>query len=191
MVQGFYYQAPQVVQLYKIMQGKLKFILARYMEDVSWAKDLDHVVIQKGVDMPNIGREPASYFYYLITHDFKADPEGTEYVFTQANPFDHVPDFLDQVSRGESYFGDELICDYQGNPHHGGLPIDQVMGELGMDVPGFIKFKPACLFKLSREEILRHDLPFYLRCFALCCMNKEYPYVFERIFPLVFDLNKV
>lgn len=163
----------------------LTYVIARWIEDISWSLPLKCVVIQKDWDMPNVGREPASYFHFIIEN--YSNLQG-EYVFTQADPFDHFPDFLNSDQR---YYGQWLECESNGNPHHYGLPINEVMEMLGLPVQNLYKFKPACLFKVSAEEIRRRPIGFYLKCYALACMNKTYPYVFERIIPIIFKLKDV
>lgn len=91
----------------------LTFVVARYMEDVSWLNDLPRdakiYLYNKGPDiepgvlnrdvnlirLPNAGRESGTYMHHLM-HEFRAE-EGEFTVFTQADPFEHAPHILDLV----------------------------------------------------------------------------------------------
>lgn len=84
-------------------------IIARYNEDISWAKDLhgDILVYNKGEnyrwnyrkkDVPNIGRETETYaravvenYYKLLNYD--------SVVFLQGHPFDHCPELISMLSK--------------------------------------------------------------------------------------------
>lgn len=89
---------------------KYQIVVARYKESVDWLvnnKDLyeNCIIFNKGEPLgldkeiqisnnPDFGREGDTYLFYLITNHSKLP----EYVFfTQANPFDHSPDFIDLV----------------------------------------------------------------------------------------------
>lgn len=91
----------------------LTFVVARYMEDVSWLNDLPRdakiylynkgAPIEPGVlsrpvtliQLHNSGRESGTYIHHLMHH---FDPsEGEFTVFTQADPFEHAPHILDLV----------------------------------------------------------------------------------------------
>lgn len=164
------------------------YVIARYKEDISWVEQIPnkfhtkYEIIQKDLDMPNVGREPSSFFFYIIKN--YAQLRG-DYYFLQGYPFDHAPDVLTTDKR---YFGDLHRCDSNGNPDHLGLRMHEVLDVLGLEGKDFL-FRAGCQFKVSAEEIRKHPIDFYLRCFALCCMDDSYPYVFERIMPLIFDLK--
>lgn len=157
----------------------MKHVIARYKEDVTWAKDLNHVILQKGADMPNVGREPASYFFFIVKHYHEL--EG-EYVFLQGYPYDHG-----YPNEETNYYGIQHTSDINGNPDHGGLPIQEVLTELGLNGSTFV-FNAGCQFKVSAEQIKKRPIEFYLKCLMLCCMDDRYPYVFERIVPIIFEL---
>jgi hypothetical protein len=99
----------------------LTIVVARYKEDVAWLNDLPAdsrvYLYNKGPDiapgtlrpgievraLPNTGREAHTYLHHL-RHHFKAD-EGEFTVFTQADPFEHSPGFL-QLLRLAAYWRD-------------------------------------------------------------------------------------
>lgn len=91
----------------------ITYVIARYKEDIGWINDLpaDAVVYlyNKGPEidpasitrpihlkqLKNAGRESGTYLHYLL-NDYKAD-ESEFTVFTQGEPFEHAPDFLELV----------------------------------------------------------------------------------------------
>lgn len=70
-------------------------VVARYNEDVSWAKKYNSVIYNKGSDLPdsikldNVGREAHTYLRHIITNYH--DLEET-IVFVQGDPFEKFSD---------------------------------------------------------------------------------------------------
>lgn len=154
------------------------YIIARYQEDVSWADKLKKVIVQKGVDMENVGREPASYFHFIIKN--YDDLEG-DYVFCQGNPFDHAPDLL------KGNFGTLHWCNDRGAPEHEGLPVDETLKHLKLPTYSQYGFVAGCQFKVSAEQIREWPVSFYQKCYDVCISDPLIPYVFERIMPIIFN----
>lgn len=93
-------------------------VIARFCEDISWISrvppDIDIYVINKGpTDFPsmagriretftlsNIGREAHSYISFIMFH-FSDLPEII--IFTQGDPFEHSPHFLDLVTEYQQW----------------------------------------------------------------------------------------
>lgn len=156
----------------------MKFIIARYKEDISWADNLNKDVIQKEVDLPNIGREPSSYLLWILNNYEKLNDEE-EYVFCQGNPFDHSPNFLDEV-RITNYYGGNHICDIQGRPDHPGLPMKEFCDKIGIKDTTFV-FKAGCQFKLTKNQIRSIPYTVYIRMYNEIMENEIYCWVFERL----------
>lgn len=154
----------------------MHFVIARFNEDISWAYGLKKTVIQKGKDMPNIGREPASYLLYIINN--YAIMEG-EYVFCQGNPFDHCPNFLEEV-KTTNHFGGNHVSDMNGSPDHPGLPMKEFCEKLGIEDRTFV-FKAGCQFKLTADEIRSIPYNKYVEMFNLMIQNELHAWVFERM----------
>jgi len=85
------------------------FVIARYKEDISWLNSRDYlsngIVYNKGPDdisykgqifkasnFPDWGRESETYVRFILDH-YNNLPDYI--VFTQADPFDHSPNFLE------------------------------------------------------------------------------------------------
>lgn len=68
-----------------------RIIVARYCEDTTWTQrppaGWETEIVQKGLDLPNEGREASSYCWWIATHYDGIDPEGT-YAFLQGSPFE-------------------------------------------------------------------------------------------------------
>jgi hypothetical protein len=161
----------------------MKFVIARFNEDISWANDLDKVIIQKGVDMPNIGREPASYLWFII-HNYEM--LSGEYVFCQGNPFDHDKNFVENIQK-TNYIGDIHVSNYLGEPSDRGFNIDEILTELGLPTRGGYKFRAGCQFKVSAEEIKKHPYELYVKMLYLEMQGRN-PWAFERIMPVIFPI---
>lgn len=78
------------------MRDDISVIIAKYREDVSWARELgcDYVVYDKSGDcaegarsLPNIGREAHTYFTHIVNSYDELAPLN---VFVQGDPFDHL-----------------------------------------------------------------------------------------------------
>ena len=92
----------------------LNIVVARYTEDVAWLNQLPEdarvYLYNKGPEIPagtlrssirvealrNTGRESGTYIHHL-RHNFRAD-EGEFTVFTQGDPFEHAPGFMQLMS---------------------------------------------------------------------------------------------
>ena len=92
-------------------------IISRFNENIDWTYTLHKALIyNKGdndinshfpvISIPNIGREGHTYLYYIIEH-YNSLPDYM--IFSQANPFEHSPDFITLVN--DNY---KLFDDYQG-----------------------------------------------------------------------------
>ena len=74
-----------------------KMVVARYNEDVNWAKKYNSLVYNKGPDdlrggicLDNVGREAHTYLRHIITNYHNLEDT---LLFVQGNPFDHPIDF--------------------------------------------------------------------------------------------------
>jgi hypothetical protein len=172
-------------------------VIAKFNEDTSWmpSKLLEQNVVAKIVhkihDCPNVGREPFSFLWYIISQYDKL--EG-EYYFVQGNPFDHCPNLFAEIEKGVDTFkwlgkGEErYVSDHNGNPHHGGLPVGDVLCRL-TNVCGInhFTFTPGGQFAVTAEIIKKKPLYFYLLALTIMAENFEsHPWCFERIWERIF-----
>lgn len=167
-------------------------IIAKFTEDVRWARDIDmerndRLMIYDKSDnpiggamlLPNQGRESHTYLHYIITN-YYCLPRWI--VFCQGRPFDHCPDFMQQIKRKEPQaLGDVLTCRKNGAPHHTGLPIETAWMELFADpCPMTFRFIAGAQFQVSRKQILSLPLETYEKMLAIHSTYQEAPWVMER-----------
>jgi hypothetical protein len=194
-------------------------VVARYKENIDWLKQVDvdcNIIIynkfyDEQIKLENVGRESHTYLHHIVeNYENLADVT----FFTQADPFDHSPNFLNHVKQivteRQSYgfkgltkppvhgHAESLRCDLDGNPHHGGLNLKYGTDTIFKDFNIFtIEFNPGAIFLASKENILKREKQFYINCLNLC-INTEWkdrsgtlaaPYFFERMWKTIFDTN--
>jgi hypothetical protein len=73
-------------------------VIAKYQEDTTWTLRLKvpSFIVEKGKEMPNVGRETSSYLWYIVTH---YDQLQGMYIFCQGNPFDHEPLMVEKINQ--------------------------------------------------------------------------------------------
>lgn len=168
-------------------------IVARWNEDRNW---LDHipdgwqlVLVQKDVDVPNVGREASSYFYAIDLLYRKIQPEDT-LAFMQGMPFDHCPEALRVLRDVDefTYLNDILKrCDGTGKPDHPYLEIKELYEKwVRKDFPGSVKFSPGAQFMVSGKDILKRPRKKYKKMYEEMCLDKYRPYVMERLWMSYF-----
>lgn len=166
-------------------------VIARHGENVKWAKDRGHevAVIEKEVHLPNKGREVSSFLFFIISN-YETLPE--EMIFCQGNPFDHCGFFLEEIkSKDKNYYGVTYECEPDGSPHHKGLDIDDVVKRLGLKPQKKYKFKAGGQFKVSRETVLKYPFEWYMKAYEMNMSEEKTPWIFERIWPLIFNTLKI
>lgn len=157
-------------------------VVARYNENVDWCKDC--VIIEKGIDVPNTGREASSYAWYII-QNYDNLPE--KITFCQGNPFDHCPDILTQpTDKDFNAHGNIYQSDHNGNPHHGGLKIKQLADELGIEIPEILNFIVGAQFTVHRDIIRKRPKEFYVKLYNLANTFPEAPWCLERLWIYIF-----
>lgn len=161
----------------------IKYIIARFNEDLRWADRLNKVVIQKGVHLPNVGREASSYLHFIISAYDQLDDQ-TEYLFCQGDPFDHSF----HVGKTGHYWGSEFKCDADGYPEHPGLKLGEFCLLLGIPRRAAYTFRAGAQFKVSGETIKKRPLEFYKNAYELAMTDELAAWKFERLWPEIFNL---
>lgn len=162
-------------------------VVARYEENVDWTTRLplgwEARIVQKGRDLPNVGREASSYLWYMATQDI--DPEAT-YAFVQGDPFPHAFE-LSQLRRVDGYAplgGHVLNADHDGHPHHGGLQLAEHLRRwIGTErpPPRFI-FHAGGQFLLPGRVILARPRHWYAELQAAVAEGRG-AWIMERLWP--------
>lgn len=96
-------------------------VIARYKEDLEWInqipEDFNVYIYNKGdvitsasvrqratiVDRPNTGRETETYLHHLINYVEKGSSAGEFTVFSQGDPREHSPDFLELLKAWQQW----------------------------------------------------------------------------------------
>ena len=155
-------------------------VIARHEESLDWllGREEKHIVIQKGVDTPNIGREPISFLYFIVRDYEKLQGD---YIFVQGKPFDHQNP-LDGQKR------EKFKCKPNGSPHHAGLEIHAVCKELDLPILEEYEFDPGGQFKVSAEQIKERPWEWYIKALHITTKG-ENPWVLERLWNYIWTTN--
>lgn len=179
----------------------MTIIVARFNEDISWLADLHEqyiaFVYEKGTPQPwtpkwailnNSGREAGTFLYFITTHYNQLVDD--EYIFCQANPFDHDKDFLEHIKDPEiRTYGAILGCDPNGQPQCDWTDLHSLSKVLGLPLMDEYRFVQGSQFRLTAEQIKNRPIEFYEACLAITKINELSPYCFERLWNEIFGLN--
>lgn len=194
-------------------------VVARYKEDILWVKKLnesfDVLIYNKyypeKLSLPNKGREAHTYLHHIIQNYNTLDPFGFT-VFTQANPFDHSPYFIENVNNLTNVDGFKwltqknlaeenkiLECDIFARPHDN-LDMRKIW-EFIFEVtpcPTKFLFGPGAIFVCSNRVITQRPILFYKKCMnsfeIIQHSNSQYKpdaaaYSLERLWSYIFDVS--
>ena len=197
---------------------KANLVVARHNEKIDWIKNIykffsSVTICDKGkennnkisdfnfVKIPNFGRECHSYLHYVITNYTKLD-EYTHIVFCQANPFDHVKDFLVQVIKPKNYDVNPFYFNHIGNHdinfyyepmeriHPIGLPVYNFYYHLFCDTY-MLKMPQSrnSMMIIPVKNILFRSVNFYkyLLQYLQKFKNPLEGHIFERLWIPIFD----
>lgn len=175
--------------------------MARWKEDVTWLQNLPegwtYLLVQKGEDVPNIGREPHSFLYWIINF-YDLIREDLFYVFIQGNPFDHCPYFLDALddeniwanTEGYVELGDKPhVTNAHGSPAHNGLPVGQYYTKwFKKEFPAEgVRFVAGGQFAVKGSAIKQRSREFYEELFNDILEKPDsVPWVLERTWETIF-----
>ena len=162
-------------------------VVARYEEDVSWIdrSPWDAFVVQKGEHLPNQGREPASFFWYMATQPIS---KTGMYAFVQGDPWPHGFEFSDL--RAAAPYAPIGVFHYtslgDGTPHHPGLEVDARYREW-LDGPPRTAFPFAAggQFVVSGRALLQRPPEWYAEMQERM-YDGDNPWVMERLWHQVW-----
>lgn len=166
-------------------------VVARYQEDVSWLDGLhagwEPLIVTKGVDVPNEGREGAS-FAWALQHLY--DHDGL-IACVQGSPFDHCPYLmadLDLPVDSFQWLGDpSYLADGDGCPWHPGLPVRQKHEEWACgEWVGQVWFAAGGQFIVTGETVRKRPVGFYKTLQEEACIGQT-PWTLERLWEGIFD----
>lgn len=180
-------------------RNSLTFVFARYKEDMtrtlaSLPSDAKVVIRTKDVDIPNIGREPGTYFRYIIDN---YDTLDGLYVFSQASPYPHVGEWdiwVKTLPRDIQFdwAGKTWTCKGDGRNQDSNIPVDECYRLIydGNIVPEWYNFHEGCIFAVSADRIKQHPKSYYERLLEYNDKaDPKAPWAFERLWADVFHEN--
>jgi len=196
------------------MISQKEIVVAKYNEDLTWLDSLNDGKVtiynkgdgdlSDGVKLPNIGREPQTYFYHIV-NNYNNLSEWT--FFTQGRPFDHVKNFVEIINNwsvdkpntinvqdkgfffSNGVFSKPLKSFSNGRPYHTSiLNIDELWSSLfTCEPPTEYEFTAGCIFCLHKDLILSRDVEFYKKCLNLSETVEDSPWEFERMIQYIFN----
>lgn len=152
-------------------------VIAKYKENIDWANQFEHFVVEKEVHLPNKGREASSYLWWILENYYKLPDEVH---FLQGNPFDHC----DGNFKSTWY----PTSDKRGCPAHCGLRIEEISEPLNIKLPDTWVFPAGANFTVSREELLKYDYEWYQLAYKLSMEHEQGAWIFERLWGLIYDI---
>jgi hypothetical protein len=172
-------------------------VIARYKEDLTWTNTLKtpFLVYNKGeylegaINVPNIGRESGTMMLYII-ENYDRLPDNV--TFLQGNPFYHckdVKEFVDSYKENGDlvYLSDFIpIDDINGEPNHKGLPIRKFLIDLGLNSYQLFEFSAGAQYVVPKSLILSKSLDWWKKAYRIHQENTIAPWVFERIWPVIW-----
>ena len=169
--------------------GRVVLVVARLAENLQWAAGWrgDVVVVQKGVDLPNVGREASSWLWFLETAEI--DP-GATYAFLQGDPAARgvTVAHLRAVDAFTPLGLEVLTCDQDGAPNHVGLPLAKRAREwFGSGLPQAITFCAGAQFLLPGWLALTRSREWYAGLRRAVEADDLGPWVMERLWWLVWS----
>jgi hypothetical protein len=188
-----------------------QLVVSHYEKDLTWIKKvsdyIDIVVYDKSGNyseynkLENVGREPHSYIHHII-ENYNSLSEWT--IFSQDDPFEHVNDWLEILSKDEitwdklatfkqkgCYFFSNygiLPSDQNGSPSHPGLPIVELWERTFIEkCPEYLEFVPSCHFIIHRDMIHVRSIEFYKNMMHILETNQKSPWALERYITYIFN----
>lgn len=164
-------------------------IIAKYIEDKSWIKDIPNGwnihLYDKEKNMFNApGREAHTYLKFI--YDNYESLEG-DYVFCQGNPFDHCPNFLNEIYQGQ-ISGKSYPCNRNDRltiDSYKALQTNDYIKTLGLNVPDNYEFIAGAQFKAKSSDILKRTREFYKKCLELTETDPQSGYIFEGLWKFI------
>ncbi len=181
-----------------------EFVIAKYHRSTDWTKSLNGkvTIYNKSKDTllpgeiflePNLGRCIHTYVTHILkNYDNLAD----ETFFSQDSPFEHVPDYINQVNNIKKIDGFVCISSYLEQESkiitglEGGIDIeicDFWNLLFSTKCPSICNFCIATHFAVDKHKILLRSKNFFKKILYILETRYEAPWEMERILPYWFD----
>jgi len=164
-------------------------VVAKYRELIDWVpEDLDHFVVEKGVHLPNEGRESLSYIWYILEN---WDTLKGDYVFLQGNPLPHWMNCVGELhalgGEGFKWCGNDVYnCASDGTPQHNGLRISEFAKDAGISVEFPLEFIAGGQFSVPASLIKKRGKRFWTKLKKLHTTYEKAPWIIERLWGSIF-----
>jgi hypothetical protein len=196
------------------MENNLSVVIAKYKEDISFVKgiEFDTFVYDKSGEtpdyladirtayninysnLPNIGREDFTYLYHIYKIVSTKNNEYTHTCFLQGKPFDHCENLLNVLKRDldgnvvwlNLYQNQSFLTTGRKGDQYHNLNTGYFLDILFKDAPESWLFNPGAQFIVPNDLLEFRSLKFWKVCLSLVSYP-EAAYIFERIWPLIFD----
>ena len=181
----------------------MKFIVARYNEDISWTNQYENVIIyNKGNPLglpnekilPNVGREGHTYYTHIVRNYDNLDDFN---VFLQGNPYDHSPNLDNSIKRrrnlplewlSKKVLFSTLTYEFRRRPQCVNIfkSYFTIFGEIPKKQS--IEYGSGAQFIVSKESILSRPVSFYQKIVDLLSydINPLEGHDVERFHKLIF-----
>jgi hypothetical protein len=193
---------------------KIKYIISRYQEDVSWTNGVPNCIIYNKSDsqpntihpvisLPNVGREGHTYLHHIITNYNNLD----DYlVFLQGKPWDHSPHLEQTLKRldyqitkenkkisfqyiSETIYNSSIENDFPlVSPCYYYLFGAKKLIEVCNNKESF-SYGSGAQFIISKEKILSYPKSFYIKMIKLLDYDIDPPegHAIERLWNKIFQ----
>lgn len=127
---------------------------------------------------------------YIIGHYNELSPKD-EVIFCQGNPFNHCPDFVQQVANPDyRYYGPVVECNKIGEPHCTFTKLHEWSDILKLPLRDNYKFVAGAQYRLRGSDIKKQSRDFYSAMFYLSKIpNNKAAYVYERLWPVIWEIE--
>jgi len=171
-------------------------VISKFKEDVSWAENIEgdlflydksNSKVDGSIPLENKGRESDTYLNHIIRNYEKIQ---SPCAFLQGNPFDHFEFTLDAISSYKSgvvFLGESLTCDFLGRPHHNGLSVGSAADEIGLKHNSTFNFCAGAQYIVPEGSIKSKPLSWWKKLKDIHDATPSGPWVFERLWPLIFS----
>lgn len=147
--------------------------------------EVEPIIITKGKEIENVGREPASFVWYILQN--YESLEG-HYAFVQGNPTDHCPNLFEHLQHPADFrsLGAEMYYSLpNGFPFDNGFNIHEATDILGLPQEEKYDFIRGGQFIISAERIRRYSKEQYANLLEYLKHGKNC-YALERLWPRMY-----
>lgn len=145
-------------------------VIARYDEDISWSDGLNRFVVQKGVHLPNVGREASSWLWYIVENYDSL--EGT-YAFRQGNP------------EGPLH-GTMWTSTTDADLQHYKFDSRPLAEFLDVEIPEVLHFVAGAQHDVDADVIRLRSKEWYEKALLAAHIQPQAPWMFERLWPYIW-----